>query len=53
MSKCYDYQDANQWIVLENKNRFSNIDLQVEEIMGECNPTIEPNVYHYYVEIEK
>jgi hypothetical protein len=29
------------------------IDLQVEEVVGECNPIIEPNVYHYYVEIER
>jgi hypothetical protein len=28
------------------------LDLQVE-VMDECNPIIEPNVYHYYVEIER
>jgi hypothetical protein len=26
--------------------------LQVEKVLGECNPTTIPNVYHYYVEIE-
>jgi hypothetical protein len=27
--------------------------LQVEKVLDQCNPTIDPNVYHYYVAIEQ
>jgi hypothetical protein len=29
------------------------VDLQVEKVLGQYNPTIDPNVYHYYVVIEQ
>ncbi len=27
--------------------------MQVEKVLDQCNPTIDPNVYHYYVAIEQ
>jgi hypothetical protein len=37
---------------MEPKVSFQMIDLQVEEVLGECNFIIKPNVCHYYVEMQ-
>lgn len=42
---------SSKWF-MEPKVSFQMIDLQVEEVLGECNFIIKPNVCHYYVEMQ-
>jgi hypothetical protein len=34
------------------KPKFEVLDLQVDEVLGKCTRSIEPNVCHYYVDIK-
>lgn len=38
---------------METKIKFLVFDLQVEKLLGQCHPTIDPNVYKYYVVIKQ